>query len=77
VKPSDVGAVIGKLEGALDSFQTAFDSVEKQWSDVARREFEEDFIEPMEPHVKKMLDDVARLATVLANANQQCSSEYQ
>jgi hypothetical protein len=77
VKPSDVNAVLGKLDGAEDAFQTAFDSVEKQWIDAARRDFEEEYLAPIEPNVKKMLDEVARLATVLANANQQCSSDYQ
>lgn len=77
MKPSDILAVVGKLETAEDSFENAFGAVEQQWTDAARRQFEEDYLDTMEPNVRKMLDEIGRLATVLANANHECSSEYQ
>lgn len=77
MKPSDITTVIGKLEAAEDAFEATFDSVEKQWTDARRRQFEEDYLATIEPNVRKMIDEIGRLATVLVNASHQCSSEYQ
>ena len=57
-------------------FRTTFAGVDAQWADAARREFEETYLEPMEPHVKNMIAAIARLVAVVAAAERQCGSSY-
>jgi hypothetical protein len=77
MKHSDLGSVIAKLEAAEEAVEAVFNGVEKQWTDSARREFEENHMAAIEPNVRKMIDAIARLATVLTNAEHQCSSDFE
>jgi hypothetical protein len=77
VKHSDLGSVISKLEAAEDAMDAGFAGVEKEWADAVRREFEENYLATIEPNVKKMVDAIARLATVLTNAEHQCGSDFE
>jgi len=64
------------LENALKTFKATFASVDPLWGDAARREFEETYLEPMEPHVKDMLAMMSRLATVFAGAEHECGTSF-
>ena len=75
MKTFDVNAGAAKLEMALKTFHTTFAAVDPQWTDAARREFQETHLAPMEPNVKNMLDAITRLAEVLAAAERQCSDD--
>ena len=75
MKTFDVNAGAAKLEMALKTFHTTFAAVDPQWTDAARREFQETHLAPMEPNVKNMVDAIARLAEVLAAAERQCSDD--
>ena len=68
----NVNAGAAKLELALKTFRTTFAAVDPQWTDVARRDFQETYLAPMEPNVRNMLDAIARLADVFAAAERQC-----
>ena len=72
---SDVNAGAAKLELALKTFRATFAAVDPQWTDAARRDFQETYLTPLEPNVRNMLEAIARLAGVLAAAQRQCSSE--
>jgi hypothetical protein len=71
----DVNAGAAKLELALKTFRTTFAAVESQWTDAARRDFQETHLAPLEPKVKNMVDAITRLAEVLAAAERQCGSD--
>ena len=75
---SDVNlhAAAAKLDDALKVFRTTLAAVDLQWSDVARREFQETYLAPMEPHVKDMLAVIARLVAVVASAEREVGSDY-
>ena len=75
MKNSDTVGAAAKLELALKTFRTTFASVDPQWTDAARRDFEETHLAPMEPNVRNMLEAIARLTAVLATAERQCGSE--
>jgi hypothetical protein len=77
MKHSDLGSVIAKLEAAEEAMEAGFTGVEKEWTDSARREFEENHLAPISPNVRKMVDAIARLATVLTNAEHQCGSDFE
>ena len=55
MKNADLNASAAKLELALKTFRTTFAAVDPQWTDAARRDFQETYLEPMEPKVKNML----------------------
>ena len=65
-----------KLEEALKAFRTTFSTVDQQWTDVARRDFQETYLAPMEPHVHQMIAVIGRLAAVLASADSECGANY-
>jgi hypothetical protein len=75
MKNSDVNAGAAKIELALKTFRITFGAVDPQWTDAARREFEETHLAPMEPNVRNMLQAIARLAEVFAAAERQCKSD--
>ena len=63
MKNCDVHAGAAKLELALKSFRTTLAAVDPQWTDAARRDFQETYLAPMEPNVKKHARrPIARLA---------------
>ncbi len=74
MRGSDVYSSAAKLETALKTFQATLAAVDPQWTDVARREFQETYLEPMQPTVKDMLEAITRLAGVLTAAESQCGS---
>jgi hypothetical protein len=75
MRNADLNASAAKLELALKTFRTTFAAVDPQWTDAARRDFQETYLEPMEPKVKNMLQAITRLAGVLAGAERQCGSD--
>jgi hypothetical protein len=52
-----------------------FASVEPQWTDAARRDFQETHLEPMDANVRKMVEAVTRLAAVFAAAERDCGDQ--
>jgi hypothetical protein len=74
---SDMLANSAKLELALKTFRTTFSAVDQQWIDTAKNDFQETYLDPMEPKVRGILAAIARLAEVLAAAEHQCGSEYE
>jgi hypothetical protein len=75
MKHFDLSAGAAKLELAMKTFRTTFAGIDPQWTDAARRDFQENHLAPMEPNVKKMLAATARLADLMAAAQRQCSDE--
>jgi hypothetical protein len=71
-----VHSAAGKLEDAIKVFRTAFSTIDPQWTDTARREFQETYLAPMETRVNNMLAVIGSLATVFSAAESQCGSNY-
>jgi hypothetical protein len=77
MKAADINGVLGKLGDAKKSFFGTFATVDKQWTDVARKQFEEKYMETIDPNVKNIMEIVGRLGTVLTEAEQRCSDNEQ
>ena len=75
MKHADVTAAAAKIELALKAFRTTFGAIEPQWTDAARRAFQETYVTPLEPNARNMLEAIARLAEVFAAAERQCDSD--
>jgi hypothetical protein len=72
MKHSNIHASAAKLELALKTLRTTLATVDPQWTDAARRDFQETYIEPIDPNVKNMLDAISHLTTVLGGAEREC-----
>ena len=72
MKRTNINASAAKLEMALKTLRATIATVDPKWTDAARRDFQETYLEPIEPNVKNMLDAIARLTTVLAGAEREC-----
>jgi hypothetical protein len=74
VRSSEVYTSAAKLETAMKTFRTTWAAVEPQWTDAARRDFEETYLAAIGPNCKNVMEVIARLAGVLAAAESQCGS---
>ena len=75
MKTAGITDAAAKLELALKTFRTTFAAVDPQWTDAARRDFQENHLDKVDPKVRNMLDAIARLATIFATAERQCGDE--
>lgn len=71
----DLSAGAGKLELALKALQAKSNEIAESWDDATYRRFVEEYIAPVEPHVRTTLDALNRLSEVLSNAERQCRDE--
>jgi hypothetical protein len=65
----------GKLELAMKSLRVTLSAVEVQWTDQAHRQFHEEHLAPIEPAVRRMFDEIARMGEAIAAAERDCQSE--
>ena len=72
---SDVASAAGKIELAMKTVRTTLGAVDPQWTDAARRDFQQTHLAPMEPTVRNMLQAIARLGEAIAAAERQCGDE--
>ena len=72
----DLNSGAMKLGLALKSLQAAQQTVEELWDDEIRRNFHEQYLTPVEPMVRRMLEATHRLAAVLAEADRECGPQY-
>ncbi|MCE5301749.1 MAG: hypothetical protein LLF97_01420 [Planctomycetaceae bacterium] len=75
MKPADIGGGVAKLELALKTLHTTLASVDQQWTDAARRDFQTMHLASVDPNVRNMREAVIRLADAVAAAERQCGDE--
>ena len=75
MKEWDLNAAAGKIELSLKTLRTTLAAAEGQWTDQARRQFQETHLTAVEPNVRSMLDAISQLSDVLDAAQRQCGSE--
>jgi hypothetical protein len=71
----DLSAGSAKLELALRGLHLAELRVAERWNDETYRAFAENYVAPLEPQIKALLDAVSRLSEVLAAAERQVRDE--
>jgi hypothetical protein len=62
-----------KLDTAMEALQHTRASVFTQWEDEQSRQFDEQFLSPLEAKVRRALDAIHQLAESLAKAERECS----
>ncbi|MBN2580974.1 MAG: hypothetical protein JXB10_18475 [Pirellulales bacterium] len=75
MKTCDLSAGAAKLELAMESLHAADAEANHYWSDEAHCKFQETYVAPLDPKVRRLLDAIQRLAEVLAVAERQCGMD--
>jgi hypothetical protein len=57
---------------ANEAIQMARSQVAERWNDVARRRFDENYLDPMEPKLVRAMHAIKRLQEILAEAERSC-----
>jgi len=69
----DPEGIAAKLGLAMEALQHARASTTSQWDDAMRRAWEQEYLAPLEPKVRRALDAMRHLAEVLSKAERECS----
>jgi Ethanolamine utilization protein EutJ (predicted chaperonin) len=75
VKSCDLSSGAAKLELAMKSLRVTLSAVEDQWTDQTHHKFREEHLARIEPTVRKMFDEIARMAEAIAAAERDCNPE--
>ena len=74
MKTWDFNSGAGKIELAVEVLQRAWGDAATHWDDETSRKFQEEYLAPLEPQVKRALDGIHRLTEILASAERECRS---
>ena len=74
MKTWDLHTSTAKLDLAMQSLQKARHATREEWDDQTRRDFEESYLEPLKPTLRKALDAIHRLQSVLSKAERDVDS---
>lgn len=71
----DLHTEASKLELAFELLRSADAEATHHWDDSTHREFQEKYLGPLEPQLKRAVGAVQRLAEVLARAQRECDDD--
>lgn len=74
MKTWDLTTGAANLEDAMKTLATARSETAELWDDETNRKFQEEYLAPLEPRVRRVLDAIHRLAEVMARAQRDCGS---
>jgi hypothetical protein len=69
----DASAGSVRLRESLRTLRVKWEESQTDWNDAVRREFEERYLEPLDPRVVATANSMANLLQVLAKVQQDCS----
>lgn len=64
-----------RLELALEDLRAARAEAARSWHDATSRKFDETYLLPLDPRVRRALDAIHRLADVLSQAKRECDNQ--
>jgi len=73
MKPWDFNTGAANLEDAMKTLQAIRSETATVWDDETHRKFEEAYLLPLEPKVRRLLDAIHRMAEVAARAERDCA----
>jgi hypothetical protein len=68
----DLTTPAARLKQALKDLQVARDEVSDYWKDETSREFQEKYLDPLTPRIRRSMNSMVDLAAVLAKAEREC-----
>ena len=76
MKTCDLNTPTARLRQAMKDLQIARARIAEQWSDATHRQFEEEFLAPLEPCLRRTVAAIGELAEVMAKAQRDCEGYY-
>ena len=74
VRHWDTTGGAARLELAADDLKAARSDSTRYWHDATSKKFDETYLLPLEPRVRRALDAIHRLAEVLNQARRECGN---
>ena len=68
----DLNSGAAKLDLALDSLRAARVEASRSWQDTTSQKFDEAYLLPLDPRMRKTLDAVHRMSVLLTEARRAC-----
>lgn len=62
-----------KLCYALEKLRLRWEETKPDWRDAVSRDFQRDFLEPLEPQVAGTVQAIEKLSEILSRAEKECS----
>jgi hypothetical protein len=75
VRHWDITGGAARLELAADDLKAARSDSTRYWHDATSKKFDETYLLPLDPRVRRALDAIHRLAEVLNQARRECGSD--
>ncbi len=72
MKTCDLSTPTARLREAMKNLQLARQEIAEQWNDETHRHFEETFLAPLEPSMRRTVAAIGELSEVLAKAQRDC-----
>jgi hypothetical protein len=72
MKSGDLSLGAAQLADAFKTLRRKWTETTEVWHDPVQRDFEEQYLAPLEPAVTGAAQAIARLGTVFAQARQEC-----
>ena len=61
-----------RLKRAYDLLQERWEATQSEWNDATSRGFEQEYLEPLRPHVALALASAQRIAEAMGRAEDEC-----
>lgn len=72
MKTCDLNTPTARLREAMKNLQAARREIAESWSDNTHRQFEETFLAPLEPSMRRTIAAIGKLSEILARAQREC-----
>jgi hypothetical protein len=72
VRIADLNSGTAKIASAYKTMRIHWEDAKDQWQDSNRKQFEEKYLDPLEPQISATLEAIGRLAEVLERAERDC-----
>jgi hypothetical protein len=72
---SDLTTGQARLNTAMQTLGHIWNDSAEKWNDVARRQFEQQYIEPLPAVVRSALEAINRMSGVLTRMEQECQAQ--
>ena len=75
VRNWDLSGGAARLELAAEDLKAARSDSSRYWHDATSRKFDETYLLPMEPRIRRALDAIHRLSEILNQSRRECGSD--
>jgi len=75
VRNWELSGAAARLELAWEDLRAARAEAARFWHDATSRKFDETYLLPLDPRVRRALDAIHRLAEVLGQARRECDNQ--